>query len=59
MLYLDGAHCAFADDSETLLYGLALMNGKVSNEYSKISSPTLNTNVDDIRVTPYIEKNKN
>lgn len=57
-IFESGAHCAFADDSETLLYGLALMNGKVSNEYSKISSPTLNTNVDDIRVTPYIEKNK-
>ena len=57
-IFGSGAHCAFADDSETLLYGLALMNGKVSNEYSKISSPTLNTNVDDIRVTPYIEKNK-
>ena len=54
-----GAHCAFAEDGETLLYGLALLNGKVSDAYLKVISPTLNTNVDDIRATPFIEKKKN
>ena len=57
-IFGSGAHCAFAPDSDTLMYGLALLNGKVSSEYLSIVSPTLNTNVDDIRATPYIEKNK-
>ena len=57
-IFGSGAHCAFAQDSDTLLYGLALLNGKVSAAYLKILSPTLNTNVDDIRATPYIEKRK-
>ncbi len=57
-IFGSGAHCAFAPDSETLLYGLALLNGKVSASYLRIVSPTLNTNVDDIRATPYIEKEK-
>lgn len=53
-----GAHCAFAEDSDTLLYGLALLNGKISAAYLRIISPTLNTNVDDIRATPYREERK-
>lgn len=57
-IFGSGAHCAFAPDSNTLLYGLALLNGKVSSAYLSIVSPTLNTNVDDIRATPYIEKKK-
>ena len=57
-IFGSGAHCAFAPDSNTLLYGLALLNGKVSSAYLSIVSPTLNTNVDDIRATPYIEKEK-
>ena len=57
-IFGSGAHCAFAEDADTLLYGLALLNGKISNAYLKIISPTLNTNVDDIRATPYMENNK-
>ena len=57
-IFGSGAHCAFASDSNTLLYGLALLNGTVSSAYLSIVSPTLNTNVDDIRATPYIEDNK-
>ena len=57
-IFGSGAHCAFANDSETLLYGLALLNGKISSAYLEIISPTLNTNVDDIRATPYIEQKK-
>ena len=57
-IFGSGAHCAFAPDSDTLLYGLALLNGKVSASYLSIVSPTLNTNVDDIRATPFIEKEK-
>lgn len=57
-IFGSGAHCAFAHDSDTLLYGLALLNGKVSSAYLSIISPTLNTNVDDIRATPYIERDK-
>ena len=57
-IFGSGAHCAFAPDSDTLLYGLALLNGKVSAAYLNVISPTLNTNVDDIRATPYIEKDK-
>ena len=57
-IFGSGAHCAFAPDSDTLIYGLALLNGKVSSAYLSIVSPTLNTNVDDIRATPYIVKDK-
>ena len=57
-IFGSGAHCAFAHGSDTLLYGLALLNGKVSSAYLSIISPTLNTNVDDIRATPYIESDK-
>lgn len=57
-IFGSGAHCAFAVDSNTLLYGLALLNGKISAAYLSIVSPTLNTNVDDIRATPYIEHDK-
>ena len=53
-----GAHCAFADDRDTLFYGLALLNGKINAAYLHIISPTLNTNVDDIRATPYKEDRK-
>ena len=57
-IFGSGAHCAFADDEENLLYGLALLNGKVSTLYLSIMSPTLNTNVDDIRATPLIIKGR-
>ena len=57
-IFGSGAHCAFADDEEDLLYGLALLNGKVSTLYLSIMSPTLNTNVDDIRATPLIIKGR-
>ncbi len=54
-IFGSGAHCAFAEDTNTLLYGLALLNGKISDTYLGIVSPTLNTNVDDIRATPFIQ----
>lgn len=57
-IFGSGAHCAFASDNSTLLYGLALLNSNVSQSYLRIVSPTLNTNVDDIRATPYIEREK-
>ena len=57
-IFGSGAHCAFAVDKDDLLYGLALLNGKVSSLYLSIMSPTLNTNVDDIRATPLIIEDK-
>ena len=54
-IFGSGAHCAFAESKTTLLYGLALLNSKVSSLYLKAISPTLNTNVDDIRATPFIQ----
>ncbi len=57
-IFGSGAHCAFATDSDTLLYALAFINGKISRMYLNILSPTLNTNVDDIRVLPFYEKEK-
>ena len=53
-IFGSGAHCAFTDEKENLLYGLSFLNGKVSKLYLSILSPTLNTNVDDIRATPLI-----
>lgn len=54
-----GAHCAFAENTEVLKYGLALMNSKILDSYLKIVSPSLNTNVEDVRITPYIQQEKN
>ena len=44
-IFGSGAHCAFADDEENLLYGLALLNGKVSTLYlSNNGHPQCNVN---------------
>lgn len=47
-----GAHCAFADTTEELLYALGLMNSKVNTMFLNIVSATMNKNVEDIRSTP-------
>lgn len=52
-----GAHSAFTEDKHLMLYSLGLMNGKLMNFFLGILSPTLNTNVDDIRATPLVIKN--
>ncbi len=49
-----GAHCAFADSEEELLYGLAFMNSSVNDYYLSLASATMNKNVDDIRKVPLI-----
>lgn len=53
-IFGSGAHCAFADDTRVMEYGLGLMNSKVNDLYLSILSPTLNTNVDDVRATPFL-----
>ncbi|MDB8821457.1 BREX-1 system adenine-specific DNA-methyltransferase PglX [Peptostreptococcus anaerobius] len=53
-IFGSGAHCSFAADHKTLLYGLGLMNSKINTMYLNIVSATLNKNVDDIRATPFI-----
>ncbi|MDF1493741.1 BREX-1 system adenine-specific DNA-methyltransferase PglX [Caproiciproducens sp. CPB-2] len=53
-IFGSGAHCAFTDDDNTLLYALGLMNSKVNTMFLNIVSATMNKNVDDIRATPFI-----
>lgn len=53
-IFGSGAHSAFANDTNTLLYGLGLMNSKINTMYLDIVSATMNKNVDDIRATPFI-----
>jgi len=54
-IFGSGAHCAFADDRDTLLFALGLMNSKVNTSFLNIVSATMNKNVDDIRATPFIK----
>lgn len=53
-IFGSGAHCAFADE-HLMIYGLGVMNSNVFQYYLRALSGTMNINVDDIRVVPYIE----
>lgn len=52
-IFGSGAHSAFTEDKNILIYGLAIMNSKVKNIFLDIVSPTINKNVDNIRSVPF------